>query len=101
MTPKSKRKSIHSRMLRPVSRAFEMEFDLDKALEDVPIHIEDPPYPSYKQDKRSSSVIAELPSEEGKKLEHFTKLRPKRMKKQQPSKSNVSRGFDFSKYRTA
>ncbi|KAG8571489.1 hypothetical protein GDO81_011667 [Engystomops pustulosus] len=91
MTPKSKRKSIHSRMLRPVSRAFEMEFDLDKALEDVPIHIEDPPYPSYKQDKRSSSVIAELPSEEGKKLEHFTKLRPKRMKKQQPSKSNACR----------
>ncbi|XP_073534973.1 F-actin-uncapping protein LRRC16A isoform X2 [Phyllobates terribilis] len=90
MTPKSKRKSIHSRMLRPVSRAFEMEFDLDKALEDVPIHIEDPPYPSYKQDKRSSSVIAELPSEEGKKLEHFTKLRPKRMKKQQPSKSTQS-----------
>ncbi|XP_069814012.1 F-actin-uncapping protein LRRC16A [Dendropsophus ebraccatus] len=88
MTPKSKRKSIHSRMLRPVSRAFEMEFDLDKALEDVPIHIEDPPYPSYKLDKRSSSLIAELPSEEGKKLEHFTKLRPKRMKKQQPSKLN-------------
>ncbi|XP_063779353.1 F-actin-uncapping protein LRRC16A isoform X2 [Pseudophryne corroboree] len=88
MTPKSKRKSIHSRMLRPVSRAFEMEFDLDKALEDVPIHIEDPPYTSHKQDKRSSSVIAELPSEEAKKLEHFTKLRPKRMKKQQPSKAN-------------
>ncbi|KAM9308890.1 F-actin-uncapping protein LRRC16A [Gastrophryne carolinensis] len=89
MTPKSKRKSIHSRMLRPVSRAFEMEFDLDKALEDVPIHIEDPPYPSIKLDKRSSSsVIADLPSEEAKKLEHFTKLRPKRMKKQQPSKSN-------------
>ncbi|XP_072267686.1 F-actin-uncapping protein LRRC16A isoform X2 [Pyxicephalus adspersus] len=87
MTPKSKRKSIHSRMLRPVSRAFEMEFDLDKALEDVPIHIEDPPYPSTKHEKRSSSVIAELPSEEAKKLEHFTKLRPKRMKKQQPSKA--------------
>ncbi|XP_068093101.1 F-actin-uncapping protein LRRC16A isoform X2 [Hyperolius riggenbachi] len=88
MTPKSKRKSIHSRMLRPVSRAFEMEFDLDKALEDVPIHIEDPPYSSVKQDKRTSGVIAELPSEEAKKLEHFTKLRPKRMKKQQPSKAN-------------
>ncbi|XP_053570791.1 F-actin-uncapping protein LRRC16A isoform X2 [Bombina bombina] len=88
MTPKSKRKSIHSRMLRPVSRAFEMEFDLDKALEDVPIHIEDPPYFSNKQEKRTSSVIAELPSEEAKKLEHFTKLRPKRMKKQQPSKAN-------------
>ncbi|XP_073487277.1 F-actin-uncapping protein LRRC16A isoform X1 [Aquarana catesbeiana] len=87
MTPKSKRKSIHSRMLRPVSKAFEMEFDLDKALEDVPIHFEDPPYPSIKHEKRTSSVIAELPSEEAKKLEHFTKLRPKRMKKQQPSKA--------------
>ncbi|XP_066547611.1 F-actin-uncapping protein LRRC16A isoform X2 [Amia ocellicauda] len=85
MTPKSKRKSIHSRMLRPVSRAFEMEFDLDKALEDVPIHIEDPP-PAPKLEKRPSGVIAELPSEEGKKLQHYTKLRPKRNKKQQSSK---------------
>ncbi|KAG8133382.1 hypothetical protein E2320_011165 [Naja naja] len=90
MTPKSKRKSIHSRMLRPVSRAFEMEFDLDKALEEVPIHIEDPPFPSGRFDKRTSGLISELPSEEGKKLEHFTKLRPKRNKKQQPTQSTVS-----------
>ncbi|XP_006888706.1 PREDICTED: leucine-rich repeat-containing protein 16A isoform X2 [Elephantulus edwardii] len=89
MTPKSKRKSIHSRMLRPVSRAFEMEFDLDKALEEVPIHIEDPPFPSIRQEKRSSGFISELPSEEGKKLEHFTKLRPKRNKKQQPTQATV------------
>uniref|UniRef100_A0A8C0ZRD8 F-actin-uncapping protein LRRC16A n=1 Tax=Castor canadensis TaxID=51338 RepID=A0A8C0ZRD8_CASCN len=89
MTPKSKRKSIHSRMLRPVSRAFEMEFDLDKALEEVPIHIEDPPFPCIRQDKRSSGFISELPSEEGKKLEHFTKLRPKRNKKQQPTQAAV------------
>ncbi|XP_053458566.1 F-actin-uncapping protein LRRC16A isoform X3 [Nycticebus coucang] len=89
MTPKSKRKSIHSRMLRPVSRAFEMEFDLDKALEEVPIHIEDPPFPSFRQEKRSSGFIFELPSEEGKKLEHFTKLRPKRNKKQQPTQAAV------------
>eukprot|EP00075_Anas_platyrhynchos_P016760 XP_027306013.1 F-actin-uncapping protein LRRC16A [Anas platyrhynchos] len=87
MTPKSKRKSIHSRMLRPVSRAFEMEFDLDKALEEVPIHIEDPPFPSSRPDKRTSGFISELPSEEGRKLEHFTKLRPKRNKKQQPSQA--------------
>ncbi|XP_030637826.1 F-actin-uncapping protein LRRC16A-like [Chanos chanos] len=80
MTPKSKRKSIHSRMLRPVSRAFEMEFDLDKALEDVPIHIEDPA-PPPKPEKRPSGVMGELPSEEGKKLQHYTKLRPKRNKK--------------------
>ncbi|XP_034366762.1 F-actin-uncapping protein LRRC16A isoform X7 [Arvicanthis niloticus] len=89
MTPKSKRKSIHSRMLRPVSRAFEMEFDLDKALEEVPIHIEDPPFPSVRQEKRSSGLISELPSEEGRRLEHFTKLRPKRNKKQQPTQAAI------------
>ncbi|XP_073187952.1 F-actin-uncapping protein LRRC16A isoform X4 [Lepidochelys kempii] len=89
MTPKSKRKSIHSRMLRPVSRAFEMEFDLDKALEEVPIHIEDPPFLSSRLDKRTFGFISELPSEEGRKLEHFTKLRPKRNKKQQPSQASV------------
>lgn len=89
MTPKSKRKTIHSRMLRPVSRAFEMEFDLDKALEEVPIHIEDPPFPSGRAEKRSSGFIAELPSEEGRKLEHFTKLRPRRNKKQRPTQAAV------------
>uniref|UniRef100_A0A3P9AQE0 F-actin-uncapping protein LRRC16A n=1 Tax=Esox lucius TaxID=8010 RepID=A0A3P9AQE0_ESOLU len=93
MTPKSKRKSIHSRMLRPVSRAFEMEFDLDKALEDVPIHLEDPPGPTpspastlSKLEKRPPGALGELPSEEGKKLQHFTKLRPRRNKKMQSSK---------------
>lgn len=67
-----------------------MEFDLDKALEEVPIHIEDPPFPSAKLDKRTSGFISELPSEEGKKLEHFTKLRPKRNKKQQSMQAAVS-----------
>ncbi|XP_041798287.1 F-actin-uncapping protein LRRC16A-like [Chelmon rostratus] len=94
MTPKSKRKSIHSRMLRPVSRAFEMEFDLDKALEDVPIHVEDtssrtPPTPSQvlpKLEHRQPGGMAELPSEEEKKLQHFTKLRPRRNKKTHSSK---------------
>ncbi|XP_028985183.1 F-actin-uncapping protein LRRC16A-like isoform X2 [Betta splendens] len=94
MTPNSKRKSIHSRMLRPVSRAFEMEFDLDKALEDVPIHVEDtssltPPTPSQvlpKLEHRPSGAIVELPSEEEKKLQHFTKLRPRRNKKTHSSK---------------
>ncbi|KAM6909751.1 F-actin-uncapping protein LRRC16A-like isoform 2-T2 [Xenentodon cancila] len=96
MTPKSKRKSIHSRMLRPVSRAFEMEFDLDKALEDVPIHVEDtstssqtPPTLSVlplKLEQQPPGGIAELPSEEEKKLQHFTKLRPRRNKKKHSSK---------------
>ncbi|KAM6995384.1 F-actin-uncapping protein LRRC16A-like isoform 1-T1 [Tautogolabrus adspersus] len=97
MTPKSKRKSIHSRMLRPVSRAFEMEFDLDKALEDVPLHVEDsssrtpatPPTPSQilpKLEQRTPGGMVELPSEEEKKLQHFTKLRPRRNKKMHSTK---------------
>ncbi|XP_061110320.1 F-actin-uncapping protein LRRC16A-like isoform X2 [Conger conger] len=86
MTPKSKRKSIHSRMLRPVSRAFEMEFDLDKALEDVPVHSDDPAAAPPKLEKKTSGGMGELPSEECKKLQHFTKLRPKRNKKTRSSK---------------
>lgn len=78
----------------------EMEFDLDKALEDVPPHVEDtagsshtPPTPSQglsKVDQRPSGGMAELPSEEEKKLQHFTKLRPKRNKKTHSSKVPVS-----------
>ncbi|XP_072880068.1 F-actin-uncapping protein LRRC16A-like isoform X2 [Hemitrygon akajei] len=95
MTPKSKRKSIHSRMLRPVSRAFEMEFDLDKALEEIPVHFDDltPASGSSSKQERSSrpsSLMTELPSEEVKKLEHYTKSRPKRNKKLPSSKTAVS-----------
>ncbi|XP_038652946.1 F-actin-uncapping protein LRRC16A-like isoform X3 [Scyliorhinus canicula] len=95
MTPKSKRKSIHSRMLRPVSRAFEMEFDLDKALEEIPVHFDDsaPASSNYSKQERSSrpsSMMNELPSEEVKKLEHYTKSRPKRNKKLPPSKTALS-----------
>lgn len=77
----------------------EMEFDLDKALEDVPIHVEDtlsrtPPTPSQtlpKLEQRSPGAMVELPSEEEKKLQHFTKLRPRRNKKKQSSKVPVSK----------
>ncbi|KAG7466520.1 F-actin-uncapping LRRC16A-like isoform X1 [Solea senegalensis] len=104
MTPKSKRKSILVRMLRPVSVAFEMEFDLDKALEEVPIHFEDPPPPppplspmsAYYGDlpppptpaspDTKSVLVGELPSVEHKTLEHRTKLRPKPKKRTKPSR---------------
>ncbi|KAL7381996.1 hypothetical protein ABVT39_014722 [Epinephelus coioides] len=107
MTPKSKRKSILVRMLRPVSVAFEMEFDLDKALEEVPIHVEDPPlppppHPPQSADRMSaycgdlpppptplntkSICLSELPSVEHKVLEHHTKLRPKPKKRTKPSR---------------
>lgn len=75
-----------------------MEFDLDKALEDVPVHVEDtssrtPPTPSQalpKLDHRSTGAMVELPSEEEKKLQHYTKLRPRRNKKTHSSKVPVS-----------
>uniref|UniRef100_G3P558 Capping protein regulator and myosin 1 linker 1 n=1 Tax=Gasterosteus aculeatus aculeatus TaxID=481459 RepID=G3P558_GASAC len=84
MNPKSKRRSILVRMLRPVSVAFEMEFDLDKALEEVPIHVEDPPPPPAQPLDRVS-----LPSVEHQMLEHHTKLRPKPMKRTKPSRPAV------------
>ncbi|TWW65889.1 F-actin-uncapping protein LRRC16A [Takifugu flavidus] len=89
VTPISKRKSILVRMLRPVSVAFEMEFDLDKALEEVPIHVEDPPPPSTapQPQGRSAVCLSELPPVELTTLEHCTKTRPKPMKRTKPSRA--------------
>ncbi|XP_030644667.1 F-actin-uncapping protein LRRC16A isoform X2 [Chanos chanos] len=85
MTPQSKRKSILFRMTRPVSVAFEMEFDLDKALEDIPIHMEDPPPHQSTLEREPLIGFGDLPVSEGPKLQHITKLRPKRNKKSQPA----------------
>ena len=87
-------------------RPTEMEFDLDKALEDVPVHMEDtssrtPPTPSHvlpKLEHRPSGGMVELPSEEEKKLQHFTKLRPRRNKKQHSSKVPVSQLYWLRKH---
>uniref|UniRef100_A0A3Q3NBE2 F-actin-uncapping protein LRRC16A-like n=1 Tax=Mastacembelus armatus TaxID=205130 RepID=A0A3Q3NBE2_9TELE len=87
----------------------EMEFDLDKALEEVPIHVEDPPLPSppsqpldrmsaYYRDlpsppaspDRQSVYLGELPPVEHLMLEHHTKLRPKPKKRTKPSRQPVS-----------
>lgn len=83
-----------------------MAFDLDKALEDVPVHVEDtssrtPPTPSQvlpKLEHRSTGAMAELPSEEEKKLQHFTKLRPRRNKKTHSSKVPVSKASQEVKF---
>lgn len=82
----------------------EMEFDLDKALENVPVHMDDtptssqtPPTPSQavpKLEKRLQGGMSELPSEEEKKLQHFTKLRPRRNKKTHSSKVPVSKALN-------
>lgn len=84
----------------------EMEFDLDKALEEVPIHVEDPPPPPPQPLDRMSAyyadlpapptpldtksvILGELPPVEHKMLEHHTKLRPKPMKRTKPSRPPV------------
>lgn len=65
-----------------------MEFDLDKALEEVPIHVEDPP-PPQPQD-RGAVGLSELPPVELTTLEHCTKARPRPMKRTKPSRAAVS-----------
>lgn len=86
----------------------EMEFDLDKALEEVPIHVEDPPLPSpppQPLDRMSayygdlpppppspdskSVCLGELPPVEHVTLEHRTKCRPKPKKRTKPSRPPV------------
>lgn len=76
-----------------------MEFDLDKALEEVPIHVEDPlpvappppaaspldgPWPAP-SDLPAPPTLAELPPA----LEHRTKSRPKPRKRTRPSRPAV------------
>ncbi|XP_053541605.1 F-actin-uncapping protein LRRC16A isoform X3 [Ictalurus punctatus] len=86
LSPTSKRQSILFRMVRPISVAFELEFDLDKALEHVPIHMEDPPVPPPHEpveaglERPGSVCFIDLPETESPKLQHMTKLRPRRKK---------------------
>lgn len=86
----------------------EQEFDLDKALEEVPIHVEDPPIPpslSQPLDRMSAYYsdlpppptpldtntvcLGELPPVEHKTLENCTKNRPKPKKRTKPSRPHV------------
>lgn len=73
-----------------------MEFDLDKALEEVPIHVEDPPPPSSPppelQARRSDpqpACVGELPPVELPTLEHRTKGRPRPVRRTKPSRDAV------------
>ncbi|KAM9496591.1 F-actin-uncapping protein LRRC16A isoform 1-T1 [Clarias gariepinus] len=86
LSPTSKRQSILFRMVRPISVAFELEFDLDKALEHVPIHMEDLPLPPPPEPVEAeiwspeSEGFTDLPETDSPKLHHITKLRPRRKK---------------------
>ncbi|XP_073677636.1 F-actin-uncapping protein LRRC16A [Garra rufa] len=103
-TQKAKRKSIHSRMFRPMSAAFELGFDLCKALEDVSICVDDLPLPpplsptppppppetlpveAELQHPRPMS-FSDLPIGDTPTLQHVTKYRPRRTKKAKPSRA--------------
>lgn len=83
-----------------------MEFDLDKALEEVPIHVEDPPpppTPSQASDRMSAyggelpppptspdAGLIDLPPVELRTLENCTKNRPKPKRRMKPSRPHVS-----------
>lgn len=84
----------------------EMEFDLDKALEEVPVHVEDPPPAPTLQLGRpcvshgdhllqpspldaEPECVSELPPVEHRTLVHRTKLRPKANKRTRPSRAPV------------
>lgn len=80
----------------------EMEFDLDKALEEVPIHVEDPPPPPDRMSAYcgdlpppptsldpKSACLGELLPVEHTALEHRTKFRPKPKKRTKPSRAPV------------
>uniref|UniRef100_A0A9J7ZUJ1 CARMIL C-terminal domain-containing protein n=1 Tax=Cyprinus carpio carpio TaxID=630221 RepID=A0A9J7ZUJ1_CYPCA len=86
-TQKAKRKSIHSRMFRPMSAAFELGFDLYKALDDV---WTPPPVEAELQQPRPVS-FSDLPTEDTPTLQHVTKYRPRRTKKSKPSRAAVRR----------
>uniref|UniRef100_A0A672LR49 CARMIL C-terminal domain-containing protein n=1 Tax=Sinocyclocheilus grahami TaxID=75366 RepID=A0A672LR49_SINGR len=101
-TQKAKRKSIHSRMFRPMSAAFELGFDLCKALEDVcvddllppplsptpppPLPVTPPPVEAELQQPRPMS-FSDLPTEDTPTLQHVTKYRPRRTKKAKPRRA--------------
>lgn len=81
-----------------------MEFDLDKALEEVPIHVEDAPLqrpldkmspccgdvpPPLTPLDQNNVYLDELPPLELTTLEHHTKFRPKPKKRTKPSRMPV------------
>lgn len=73
-----------------VLHTTEMEFDLDKALEEVPIHVEDPPL--HTPPPSTTLDLGELPPVQHTTLEHRTKFRPK-PRRTKPSRPAVRLHF--------
>ncbi|XP_056335356.1 F-actin-uncapping protein LRRC16A [Danio aesculapii] len=104
-THKAKRKSIHSRMFRPMSSAFELDFDLCKALEGVSICVDDsplppplsptPPLPPPETPLPAEAELpqiqpmrfSDVPTGDTPTLQHITKTRPRRTKRTKPSRA--------------
>ncbi|XP_067268361.1 F-actin-uncapping protein LRRC16A isoform X2 [Chanodichthys erythropterus] len=94
-THRAKRKSIHSRMFRPMSAAFELDFDLSKVLEDVTLCVDDLPLPppltpspvEAELPQPEPVSFSDLPTRDTPTLQHITKYRPRRTKKAKPSRA--------------
>ncbi|XP_051948611.1 F-actin-uncapping protein LRRC16A-like [Xyrauchen texanus] len=105
VTHRNKRKTVYSQMFRPMSSAFELGFDLCKALEDMSTHVYDlAPPPSLTPPPPMSPLLPmtpvevepeqplavhfnELISVDTPSLQHVTKYRPRRTKKAKPSRA--------------
>ncbi|XP_073668814.1 F-actin-uncapping protein LRRC16A-like isoform X2 [Paramisgurnus dabryanus] len=95
-----KRRTVYSRMFRPVSAAFNLGFDLSKALEDVSVYMEDlppppapmspivSPWPMEAELQQPQTVcFSDLPTVDTPALQHVTKYRPRRTKKAKTSRA--------------
>nr|XP_055076493.1 F-actin-uncapping protein LRRC16A isoform X4 [Misgurnus anguillicaudatus] len=96
----AKRRTVYSRMFRPVSAAFNLGFDLSKALEDVSVYMEDlppppppmspivSPWPMEAELQLPQAVcFSDLPTVDTPALQHVTKYRPRRTKKAKTSRA--------------
>ncbi|XP_077363750.1 F-actin-uncapping protein LRRC16A-like isoform X3 [Festucalex cinctus] len=91
----SKRRSILVRMQRPVSLAFEMDFDLDKALQEVPVHAADaPPSPSPSSPAPDLGPAFPPLGSPPPLLRHHTKARPKARRRTKPSRVAPPQGAE-------
>ncbi|XP_057197350.1 F-actin-uncapping protein LRRC16A-like [Triplophysa rosa] len=94
-THEVKRRTVYSRMFRPVSAAFNLEFDLSKALEEVSMHVDDlPPPPLMSPPPVEEGLhlpqlecFSDLPTVDTPALQHVTKTRPRRTKRAKASRA--------------
>ncbi|XP_056597921.1 F-actin-uncapping protein LRRC16A isoform X2 [Triplophysa dalaica] len=92
-THEVKRRTVYSRMFRPVSAAFNLEFDVSKALEEVSMYVDDMPPPPLMSPVEEGlhlpqlECFSDLPTVDTPALQHVTKTRPRRTKRAKASRA--------------